>query len=331
MDSQISLFDRWVARPRRPWLTALVAVALLAALPIAAALDGTLGSFLNTDAWRLWLYPAVIAYILAVAPRLGRMDRAVAASFRVILEITEEETERLLATVGVPRPATELLALALGAFLGYFSLWAAGDGLPDGWLEVCWIAEAMLMYAMLAWVVYVSLVGSRLMTVLHRQPLHVDPFDVTPFEAIGRQGLMLALVFVGGITLSILFVAFRSENVRFAEFWLSYLPPALVPVVIFFLIMLPTHRVLSAAKARELGAVRRQLVEASRALALQIEAGKEALPLSQQILALATYEQHLERTRTWPYNTGMLRTLFFSVLFPAATFVGRVLGQDFFP
>ena len=326
-----SLFDRWIAQPRRPWLLALIAVALLGAPPIAAALDGKLDQFLTAGAWRLWLYPTIIAYILAVSPLLVRMDRAVTASFRLILEIPEEETERLYQTVGVPRPVGELRALAIGGLLGYLSLWGAGEAVPDGWLEIVGIAEAVLMYAMLAWVIYLSLIGSRWMKVLHRQPLRVDPFDVTPFEAIGRQALMLALVFVGGITLSILFVGFRSENVRLAAFWLSYLPPALVPVAIFFLIMQPTHRVLSAAKTRELEAVRGHIVASCRALAQRIESGEETPALSQQVLALSTYERRLEQMPTWPYNTSMLRTLFFSVLVPAGTFGARVLGDIFFP
>jgi hypothetical protein len=331
VNPSITLFDRWIARPRRPWLNALLAIALLAAPLAAAALDGTVDRILTTDTWRLWLYPTIIAYTLAVAPLMARMDKEVEASFRLILKIPKEETERLIQTVGVPRPAGELCSLAVGALLGYFLIRAGGGAVPNGWLEFCWVAEALLMYALLAWVIYLSLVGSRLMTAIHRQPLHVDPFDLKPFEAIGRQGLMLALVFVGGITLSILFVGFRSENVRFVAFWLSYVPPLLVPVAIFFLIMLPTHRVLSAAKTRELEDVRRHIVGSCRALAERIESGQESLALSQQVLALSTYEKRLEQTPTWPYNTRMLRTLFFSVLVPAGTFGARVLGDVFFP
>lgn len=327
----MSLFDRWIARSRRPWLNALVAAALLAAPFLAAALDGMLGTFFRGDLWRLLLYPSVVVYILAVAPLLAGMDRAVAASYRVILQITEEETERLFRTIGEPRPTGEVRALMIGTILGYLAVRATDYGLPGGWLEACNTAEAVLMYAMLAWVVYVSVVGSRLMRVVHRQPLQVDPLDVTPFEAIGRQALLLALVFIGGLTLSILFMGIRSENLRQAAFWLSYLPPALVPVVIFFLTMLPTHRVLSAAKARELERVECHISTSCRALAERIEAGQDTLALSQQILALTTYEKRLAQARTWPYNTSMLRTLFFSVLVPAGTFGARVLGDAFFP
>jgi hypothetical protein len=143
-----------IARPRRPWLNALVATALLAAPPLAAALDGTLDRFLTTDAWRLWLYPTIIAYIFTVGPPMGRMDKAVDESFRRILKLPGEEIERLIQTVGVPRPAGELCALAVGALLGYLLLRASGDVVPNGWLELCWIGEALLMYALLAWVIY---------------------------------------------------------------------------------------------------------------------------------------------------------------------------------
>jgi hypothetical protein len=40
MDPPTSLFERWIARPRRPWLRVGISVTLIAALPIAAALDG---------------------------------------------------------------------------------------------------------------------------------------------------------------------------------------------------------------------------------------------------------------------------------------------------
>jgi hypothetical protein len=104
-----------------------------------------------------------------------------------------------------------------------------------------------------------------------------------------------------------------------------------VPVVIFFLIMQPTHRVLSAARARELDKVERQIAASCRELTARIGGREDTLAISQQILALSTYEKRLGQARTWPYNTSMLRTLFFSVLVPAGTFGARLLGDIFFP
>jgi hypothetical protein len=47
--------------------------------------------------------------------------------------------------------------------------------------------------------------------------------------------------------------------------------------------------------------------------------------LADYICALSIYEKQLNETPTWPYNTGMLRTLLFSVLIPIGTLLGRIL------
>ena len=39
--------------------------------------------------------------------------------------------------------------------------------------------------------------------------------------------------------------------------------------------------------------------------------------LGAEINALVAYETRLQAASTWPYDTAMLRTLFFSVIFPA--------------
>jgi hypothetical protein len=41
--------------------------------------------------------------------------------------------------------------------------------------------------------------------------------------------------------------------------------------------------------------------------------------------ALAAYEQRLAGTRTWPYNTSMLRTLFVSFLVPLGSFLFKTV------
>lgn len=330
MDSQTSLFDRWISRPRRPWPTACVATLLLAAPFLAAAMDHSLATFFRSDSWWLLLYPTVVVYIL---PRAAAGGHGPNGSCLISSDPADHGGGGRTAAGSRRRaaPCRGVGQLLVGAVLSALTVWATDCGVPNGWRQTCTAAEAVLMYAMLAWVVYVSVVGSRLMRVVHRQPLRVDPLDVTPFEAIGRQALLAALVFGGGIALSILFMGIRSQKLRLVGFWLSYVPPLLVPVGIFFLSILPTHRVLSGPKARELEKVERQIVASCRALAERIEAGQDTPAVSQQILALSTYQKRLAQARTWPYSPPMLRTLFFSVLVPAATFGARVLGDTFFP
>jgi hypothetical protein len=132
------------------------------------------------------------------------------------------------------------------------------------------------------------------------------------------------LVFVGGITLSLPFVATQPGALQQPMFWVIYTPLVAVPVIVFFLGMTPVHRVLAAAKDRELQAVQQRLQRLCRNLMEHLEGHQETGNLPAEINALAVYEQRLERARTWPYNTGMLRTLIFSVLIPAATVLAKI-------
>ena len=124
-----------------------------------------------------------------------------------------------------------------------------------------------------------------------------------------------------------LFIGLDFASFAQPAFWFVYIPLALVPFVLFFLNMAPTHRVLANAKAKELESVQNQLQYACRELLFQIENGQETDSTPNQINALAVYEKQLKETRTWPYNTAMLRTLFFSVLIPLGTLVGSVIVE----
>jgi hypothetical protein len=182
------------------------------------------------------------------------------------------------------------------------------------------------MYGLLAWTIFVSIVSNRLNRVLHSQPLHFDILDPTTFEAVGRQSLLLALVFVGGLTLSLVF-AFRLENLTQPVVLVFYLPFVMVIILIFFLGMRPSHQALAAEKKRLLEPVQRQIRSACRELIQRLEREQDAASLSSEINALSVYEQHLLAARTWPYNTAMLRTLFFSVFIPLVTVLGRLLVE----
>ncbi len=138
---------------------------------------------------------------------------------------------------------------------------------------------------------------------------------------------MIAVVFIGGITFSLIFIGLDLSSLKQLQFWLVYIPLAMVPIVLFFLNMTPTHRVLANAKTMELASVQEKLQESYRNFLdlMNNDLGTDTLP--GEISALAIYEKHLKETRTWPYNTAMLRTLFFSVLIPVGTLIGRIIVE----
>jgi hypothetical protein len=330
MERSTSLFDRLISHPRHPWLMPGLTLLLLLMGFLAVLLDGTSNRFFLSGRWRdVLMGPVVILYILAIAPRLARVEANVVESFRPLVLLDDASFNRVVSEATHIRPRGELIAFAVGVLLVCLQILAASDTAGSSFLTRYLLLSASLMWGLLAWTVYVSL-SSRLTTALLRQPLRVDPFDITPFEAIGRQGLLVALVFVGGITLSLLFIGLQPAVFRLPEFWLIYIPLSLVPVVIFFLSMYPTHRVLAAAKKREQQVVQRHIQQAGRDLIQRREENQDIGNLAAETQALIAYDQRLQMARVWPYDTAMLRAVFFSVFIPVTTVLLRYLVERLF-
>jgi hypothetical protein len=333
MDSRPPLSERWIVHPAHPWIPPCIAALLLLSAMSAAALDGALGGFFDEGQWRgLAIAPSVILYIVVIAPIVSRADRQVPYSLRPLLLLSDDEFTRWTNKRSYIRSDVELAAFAAGAAGGMLLVvLTTSTPIVFSWRFIYWSATTATMFALLAWTIYVSIAGTRLTAALHRQPMQINLFDTAAFEAVGRQSLLLALVFVGGITLSLLFQATQPDSLRTIQFWLVYLPLAIVPVAVFFLNMLPTHRVLAAAKRREITLAHRHMLQAYRAMQIRLDAGQNDPGQIAEANLLLTYEQRLRETRTWPYNTAMLRTLFLSVLVPIATILIQMIIKRLFP
>jgi hypothetical protein len=133
-----------------------------------------------------------------------------------------------------------LLAFTVGLIMGMASV--LGTGLDQGvtWLTIYWLLSTSLMYGILAWTIFIANSSTRINAVLHRQPLQIDILNPEPFEAVGRQSLLLTLVFIGGITISLLFT-YKGANISSPEFWVTNILFVLFIMLIFFLSMRRTH------------------------------------------------------------------------------------------
>jgi hypothetical protein len=271
---------------------------------------------------------AVITYILALAQVMARMEAGVIKAFRPVVQLDDDDFEQLVQKASRINPIGEVIAFCLGAAFG---LLGQRTDLEAGlsWLSLYLAISIGLMLGLLVWTIYVVVLGTRLTAELHRLPLRVDIFDMKPFEPIGRQSLVAALAFLGGILLSLLF-GFGQLSFTEWQNWLIYLLLLLMPILIFFLNMRDTHRVLAAEKKRELAAVQRQILLSCRTLMERKEADEGTGTLGAEISALTAYEERVEATSTWPYNTAQLRTLLFSVIIPGGAAVGRAVIEIFF-
>jgi hypothetical protein len=313
-----SLMTRLIGSQRPIWLTVAISLLLILAPLALAYLDGSLEELLQTGSWRPAMLPSVvIVYIFVIGPLMARRGEDVVEAFRPLVQLDDEEFDRLIAETSRRSPVGEAIALAVGAGCGILigRTWAAEA--EGSWLVYYIFASLVIMFLLLGWIIYSSMAGTRQVNELHRQPLRIDIFDIEPFEPIGRESLILALVFVGGIALSLLFGMNPSSILDWRN-WIVYFVLIPVPFLVFFLNMRGTHRVLAAEKKRESEAVELRIRHAYRTLMAQVEAGQDTGRLAPEILALVEYERRVQGTRTWPYNTTMIRTLFFSFIVPAA-------------
>ena len=325
MKQPMSLYERVIDRPRPVWVKISVSLFLFA-LPFAIVyLSGVDGEFMSEGRWRfLLLAPSIIVYIWLGSPLLDRHNNEVILSLRSISALDDESFAELLAKTRSINPRNEWIAIGTGALFGLaIDTMNNFSGMAILFL-IYWKLSMAVMYALMGWIIYLSVASTRSGEALLRQPLRINLFNPAPFEAIGRQGLLLALMFIGGLTLSLIF-SFRWESLTQPLFWLVYLVLVLVTLLIFFTSMRPAHQVLAKHKEHELSGVRRNLEQLGQELMQRLDGQEDASKVASEFNALAAYESRLQGTRTWPYNTNMLRTLFFTFLVPLGSFLVKTL------
>ena len=195
MDLPESLFEKFVIQPRGRRIVLSVSLVLITAPFVAAYLEDRPSLSFRQGIWRGFLLPPIVMlYILIVAPIRARIGTSVVESFRSLTLIDNDGFNSVVRESSYIKPSRELVAFTAGALLGLASVIANSDQ-SISWLIVILGFSTCLIDGLLAWTIYVSIANTRLNTALLRLPIHVDPFDITPFEPIGRQSLLLALVF----------------------------------------------------------------------------------------------------------------------------------------
>jgi len=317
-----SLFDRTVARRRPLWAT--LALVLLVYFPTLAAIAALGLADLAGDPGNrsLLAAPTVVAYVLLLGPILGPLEAAVIRSLRPILLVEDKELASIVERASTVSLWHEIAAITCGLVFGALII-GGPPGPGEAWPSYVFMATGYVMLGLLGWAAFLSIAATRVVSTLLRLPMQVDPLDRGPFEAIGRQSLALALAFVGGITIGLVMGSYGSAALLNPRFWLLFLPLSLLPVLVFYLNMRPTHRILSAARDRALTGVQQQLRRAFPSLLERMQKGEPTGNLPWEVNALVAYEKELQEVSTWPYNPATLRTLAASVLFPVATLLAR--------
>ncbi len=324
MEFAETLFERSIGRARARPTILLIALMLYGSALLVGALEYGIGNLLTQGQWRgTLLSPTVILYILLIAPKLTTMENELIEAILPLAEVDDRPSAILARESPRVGLQQEMGAIALG-FLGGIVIVIANGGLAVNWVTIYSLIFTPAVLGLLSWTVYASVVSVRVTAALLQQPLRVDVFDLGPFEVVGRSSLYLALAFVGGVTIALVFSAPDLSGLLTPEFWLINGPVFLMPVVIFFWNMYPTHKIIAAAKQGELRELRHHLRSLSVRLMEGINRTKGAPQISAEIQALIAYEERLEQVQTWPYDVSTLRSLVVSILVPGITVLAQV-------
>jgi len=315
-------------RSRLPWYwtTATVAAVILLFLILAGFLNGVPTDLLGF--WRSHLdEPVMITYILVVYPFMWRLHGRAIQAFRPLLPVEEGAFNRLTAEVSAPNRRWEWVAVLMGATfsvaLGQPWSWPWSGG---NWLYGLYmLVTALLLFGLLAWMIYDTLFRTLRLARLSRQGLKLDIFDTGLLAPISQWGLGISLLWVGGVSLSLVFQTW--EGMQSWQTITIYAILVLATVLIFFLSMWSTHRAMAAGKKGELAIAQKHLAEAyhelkNRATQSQLEGMEE---LSSAITAWATTLRQIREAPVWPFNPGTILRLVLSILAAGIIFVIRVI------
>ena len=288
-ESSISV-ERWLARlpVSRPWALAILWLVLMAVPLVAVVADHALPALVQERRTHyVFFAPFMVVYILAVVSPLERSRRQVAQALRPLVQIDDAAFVAVVAHACRRRPGVEALgALAGIAFVLLISGWPTLD--PQYPVTSAYVYAANIaIFAAIGWIAAVIFEITRLTDELLRQPIRVNILDISPFEAVGRQSLLLSLVFLGGTVLSLVFVVSPARLQDFLN-WQNiviYSVMLTLTAVAFFLGMYSTHRLLSATKHEQMTQTRQRLSAAYGRFHHVAEATPDAQEAATELIA----------------------------------------------
>jgi hypothetical protein len=319
-----TLLEALVARTGLTWRgIALAAGLVLLLLSVGAAyLDGLLTGPISGGYRYLLMAPVLVPFLLLTQPPLRRLREGAIDAFRALVPLDDEHYYRALGRAPMFNRRREWMALGTGAVAGPLLTRAAWPYFPL-WTKAYVILAGTVLFGLLGWSLYSTLSGTRLFSEAKTRPEGVNVFELAFLEPIGHWSLGVALSYVGGSTLSLIFLP---QPALIVETIFMFGIVLLAPVLVFFLNMLSARRIVVRAKRRELRMVRDGLAAASRALkgAAAQSDPEEMSALLGQFSAWVAVEQRVKQVPEWPYTAGIGRGLALSLLLPVG--VGVMQG-----
>ncbi|MFC1874708.1 hypothetical protein ACFLY3_00920 [Chloroflexota bacterium] len=308
------------------WATVVIAGVLFLLLILVGYLDGDFNQQFAGGFWRVGLQgPVLIIYILVIYPFVLRLWKSAIEAFRPIVSMSENQFSRLSIEITTVNRRREWLAVFIGIFL-FLVIQRIWLGWVDQWFEVYQVTTEVILFGLLSWLIYSSIKGSRGIARLGKQNLQLDIFNTKLLAPVARLSLGNSLVFVGGISLALLFET--QETLIEWQSVVIYSILVLATILIFYISMWSMHNIMARVKRYELEVAQKYMAEMSRKLKEwttkgQLQGMEE---LSSAVAGWAAYERRVKEAQEWPFNAGIIRRLFASVLAPVSVYLIKIFS-----
>jgi hypothetical protein len=276
--------------------------------------------------------PVMLAYSLAIQPAYRRYRLKAIHAYRPLVPVEDEEIKTAYSNASLFNRRREWISLLIGV-IGGILITQPWDPTGPGqnstyagqsvWLSIYGILVTLLMYCVIAFFIYSSLSSTRLFSEIYQGQLEINIFNTSSLEPIGQWSLVIALSYIGGMTLSVLFLNFRMLTV---EALIVYPLLIVTFLLVFFLNMKSIRDSIADAKRREVKSVREELTEVSSTLIAREPTVKteDNLTLIGRISTLEGYIERVQGLSEWPLSADIKRRLALSSFLPGI--VGMLRG-----
>ena len=320
-----TIFEKTIGHERPTKVTFLIGFALLLIALVVGSVEYSFSELFSEGFWRgFFIYPSIIFYILLIAPKLTQMENKVIGAIIPLGDLSENKIHQIFEETQAFRPLREWLAVGVGVLIITISL-LSGGSIGLNLTGVYFLVMAAIAFGILSWTVYASVVSVRITAQLLKQPLQVNLFDLDAFKVVGKSSLYLSLAFIGGFTLALFFSAPDFSVFQSVDFWIINFPMFVLPVIIFFSNMYPTHKIIDSAKRAALKQAGQKIRAVSDQMLKSADQSSDVESLSHKLQGLIALEERLSKVQTWPYEVSTLRSLLGSILIPAFTVIAQVL------
>ena len=316
------------SRLRWRWVMVVVAVFLLLLLVLLAYLDGVITDLSHWEFWREFLDgPTLILYILVVYPLIWQLWWRAVQSLQALLPVDEGSSKPVTVEGSPTKRHWEWVSIIIGAvfWVSLWQPWAKSWHSGVIWLSAYDVFTQTILFGLLAWLLYSSFSGNRYINRLGRQQLNLDIFNTSTLAPVARSSLGITVVFIGGISLSLVFQT--QEDLLMWNNILVWSILVCFVVLLFFLSMWSIHNVMGKVKKEELEWIQKHLKESTLEFKQKVAEGKlvDVSALSSTVNFWMTYERRIKETSDWPFNPSILRRLTASIVAPVAVFFIKVL------